>query len=194
VVRSQGWSVYSGRTVGRGQSVIAGQVGWPGLSALVLRGTASNVDVGAKLSFNYGVEGVVTQIAPGLKFQGLMRFALLERGRAALGFAFAPGVLFYFPGPTSTVGITLPLQLTLGITASSALQAHVVMEMPLYVTFGSFGGVVVPMLFGGGVEYFLDRSLALSFITKMGPSVDTRLFASRASLAFEALVGLQYRL
>ena len=79
----------------------------------------------------------------------------------------------------------------------SALMLNVGMDIPFYVVFGSGGGVVVPVLLGGGLEYFLDRNLAVNFNVRMGPSVGSYsgFFEdrTRARFTLEALLGIAYK-
>lgn len=200
VSRGQGWSLYSGQTVGNDANVIAAQLGWPGLSAEYLHGATSRFDIGAKLTpINYGFEGIVTRVIPGIKVQAVARLGLVEQSRFNLGLEFAPGPLFYFPaGRASTiVGLDLPLRLAAGIPIGSAIMINAGIDMPMFVVFGGGGGVTLPILFGGGAEYYLDRKLAVSFNLKMGPAIytsnlDTLRFGS-ADFDLEALVGVAYR-
>ncbi|MFL5322153.1 MAG: hypothetical protein ACJ790_21025, partial [Myxococcaceae bacterium] len=118
-VRGQGWSMQAGRTVGSGTTAVSVVAGWPGLSAGVLYGATDRVDIGVRLSFNYGFEGMVNFVEPGMKMQGVVRVALLDKQKFNLGLEFAPGPLFYFNnpnyfGPSTIVGLALPFSLTVG--------------------------------------------------------------------------------
>ncbi|WNG60374.1 hypothetical protein F0U59_40945 [Archangium gephyra] len=194
--RGQGWSVLSGQTLGSGTAV-TGQVGWPGLSLGLLHGATSRFDIGGKLTFNYGHEGIITSVVPGLKLQGWLRLMLLQTSRVNVGLTFAPGPFFYFYERYTEVGLTLPIALTVGIPVGSALMLNVGLDIPFYVVFGTGGGVVVPVLLGGGLEYFLDRNLAVSFNVRMGPSVGSYsgFFEdrTRARFTLEALLGIAYK-
>jgi hypothetical protein len=194
--RGQGWSVLSGQTMGQGGTALVGQVGWPGVSLGLLHGATSRFDIGGKLSFNYGREGIVTSVVPGLKLQAWVRLMLLETSRVNLGLTFAPGPFFYFHENFTDVGLTLPIALTVGIPVGSALMLNVGLDIPFYVIFGTGGGAVVPILLGGGLEYFLDRNFAVSFNVRMGPSVGSYAGfgdRGRARFTLEALLGLAYR-
>ncbi|MFL5351193.1 hypothetical protein [Archangium sp.] len=194
--RGQGWSVLSGQTVGQG-NVLTGQVGWPGISLGLLHGATNRFDIGGKLSFNYGREGIVTEVVPGLKLQAWMRLMLLQSSGVNVGLSFAPGPFFYFYDNGTDVGLSLPIALTVGIPVGSALMLNVGMDIPFYVTFGTGGGPVFPILFGGGLEYFVDRSLAVTFNVRMGPSIfpyDQRRFRDRAEFTMEAMFGVAYHL
>jgi membrane protein DedA with SNARE-associated domain len=87
----------------------------------------------------------------------------------------------------------LPVRVAMGFAFNSSLAAHFSTELPMYLTFGAGGGAVLPLLFGAGVEYFMGRSLGLSFLTKLGPSFDLRE-NGQTQLAFEALLGVVYRI
>lgn len=198
----QGWSMLAGRSVGKGATVVSVQAGWPGLHIGALHGIADKVDVGGRVSFNYGFEGMVNYVVPGVKLQGVVRAALLERDRFNFGLEFAPGPLFYF-GTTAggvagtTVGLALPFSFSVGIPVGSAILLHFPIEIPMFVTFGSAGGLFFPVLVGGGVEYFIDRSLAATFKLRMGPTVDTNDYRRRGSAAYftlETMIGIEYRL
>ena len=193
--RGQGWSVLSGQTLGSGTAV-TGQVGWPGVSLGLLHGATSRFDIGGKLTFNYGREGLITSVVPGLKLQAWMRLMLLQTSRVNVGLTFAPGPFFYFYERYTDVGLTLPIALNVGIPVGSALMLNVGLDIPFYVIFGTGGGVVVPVLLGGGLEYFLDRNLAVNFNVRMGPSVGSYpgLYGrGSARFTLEALLGVAYK-
>lgn len=188
------WSTLSGRTVGLGQTVILGQAGWPGFSATLLHGLAPALDLGAKLTFNYGEEGIVTQIVPGIKVQAVARVTFFDNEKLNLGMRFEPGPLVYFTSFETTAGLALPVGLQLGISLSSAFLLSVGVDAPVFRTFGAAGGWVFPILFGGGLEYFVAPDLAATFKVEIGPAVDTRGFRPISNLALEGLFGIAYRL
>src|SRR5215218_989355 len=64
--RGQGWSVLSGKTVGQGNNVFFGQVGWPGISASLLHGGTDRFDIGGRFAFNWGVERLVEVTDPNI--------------------------------------------------------------------------------------------------------------------------------
>lgn len=199
--RGQGWSVLSGQSVGLGTNTLVGQVGWPGLSLGLLHGGTDRFDIGGKVGFNYGREGIVTRVVPGLKLQAWLRLMLIQASKVNVGLSFAPGPFFYFYKGYTDVGLVLPLALTIGIPVGSALMLNVGLDAPFYVTFGNNGGPVVPLLVGGGAEYFIDRSLAVTFNVRMGPTLgayassrELLVDRSRSAFTLEALIGVAYRL
>jgi hypothetical protein len=185
--QGQGWSVLSGDTVG-GRSVFYGQVGFPGLTANLLTGLSEKVDIGGRFAFNYAQEGVVDVIDPGLKLQLLLRFQLAQ-SKVNFGLEFEPGVAFYFHGRGNTwIGMLTPVNFVVGIPATSALMFNAGMDMPIQVYFGK--SVVIPLLFGGGLEYFIDQRLNVNFNLKMGPSIFTE--GGNALFTLESQVGVAY--
>lgn len=201
VSRGQGWSLYSGQTVGSGADVVSGQVGWPGLSLQYLHGATSRFDLGVKLTpINYGFEGITNRVMPGIKIQAVARLGLVEQSRFNLGLEFAPGPMFYFPpgrNSQTLIGLSLPVRLMAGIPIGSAIMANLGLDVPFFVTFGNNSSVTIPILFGGGVEYFIDRHLEVSFNLKMGPAIYTSNFDTfrygSADFDLEALIGVGYR-
>jgi hypothetical protein len=193
----QGWSVLSGQTVGAGANALTAQLGYPGVSVGFLHGLAPNIDLGFRVGFNYGYEGIVTAVYPGIKAEVRMRIGLLDTGKLNLGLDLGAGGFGYFDRFGGAVaGMSIPVGLKLGIPVASALTAHVAIEAPMFVTFGGLGGLTLPLLFGGGLEYFIDRNFALTFGVRMGPALNPTgyAFGPRASFAFEALIGVAFKL
>lgn len=195
--RGQGWSVLTGRTIGLNDTALHFQAGWPGISATLLHGMTPKLDLGGIFNFNYGFEGDVNCcVRPGIKFQGLLRANLFDSNKFNVGINFAPGPLFYFfPRRTTVAGIAIPFGLEFGIPATPALNIGLAFEMPMFVVFESnalSGQLVLPVLFGGGIEYFLDRSLALTFNMRMGPMIFTA--DGFTDFDFQALMGLAVKL
>jgi hypothetical protein len=189
----EGLSLHAGRALGNDNTAIFVQGGWPGISAGMLRGVTDQTDLGGRVAFNYGVEGIVTAVNLGFKAQGLMNVSLVNQGPFSLGFQFEPGVMTYFIQANTMVAATLPLRMALGFAFSNSLVAHFSTELPMYLTFGAGGGAVLPLLFGAGAEYSMGRSVALTLLTRLGPSFDLRE-NGETELAFEALVGVVYRI
>jgi len=101
--------------------------------------------------------------------------------------------LVYFTSGETTAGLALPLGLHLGISLSPAFLASVGVDAPVFRLFGTAGGWVFPILFGGGLEYFVAPDLAATFNLHVGPAVDTRGFRPVSNLALEGLFGIAYR-
>ena len=215
----QGWSVVTGETVGGGATSLHVQAAWPGLSISLLHGSSPGFDFGGVFTFNYNYEGDVRASYRGIKLQGYLKATLLKNPRYNLGLWFAPGMLAYFLGQNFCMPVILGTHTvdgsfySAGTSAmasegrSSALRFRQVwslaypcgaicniafnLDLPVFVTFGDYGSLVVPVLFGGGVEYFLERSTALTFNIRTGPMIFTR--SGGTDFAFQALLGLAYK-
>jgi hypothetical protein len=162
-------SVLSGKTLGSGM-MLHGQMGWPGISATLLSSAGPKLDLGGKFSFLYGYEGIAdVPTNPGTKLQGVLRLNLLQRGKFNLGLRFSPGMFFYFRNVT-VVGMALPVDLVGGLALTPQLMLNFGVDMPMFAVFGQYGGFVVPVLIGGGLEYAIDRKLGLTFNLRAGPS------------------------
>jgi hypothetical protein len=192
----QGWSLLGGQTVGGGADVLLAQLGYPGITVGYFHGVTPNVDLGFRGGFNYGYEGLVTVLVPGVRGEFLARFQLIDAGRFSLGASAGAGVFGYFGQFSQVVGVTLPVGIAFGIPIASSLQLSLTVDAPLFVTFGPSGGLTFPLLFGVGLEYFIDRNLAATFSTRMGPAINPTGFryGSRSELDFQAALGIAYKL
>jgi hypothetical protein len=188
----QAWSAVGPKTISGGANAIEAAVGWPGLSVGYLRGMTERFSLGARFSFNYGVEGIVRyQVTPGLKLQVLAKISLLESGRVSLGVTFEPGPLFHFYWTTTLVGFALPVGFRLGVAASSAVQLAILFDLPFWISFGAFASFNVPVLTGVGVEYFIQSNLALFLRLRMGPTIFAR--GLPAEFTLESVLGVGWR-
>ncbi len=213
-----GWSVVGALTAPINVNLVEAAVGWPGLHAAFRRGISKELEMGAQFSVNYGVEGMVGAVVPGLKFQFLLRYKFFDNGKLSLAARFEPGPLFYFytsanintcaidqfgnlvcGRSTSAVGgFALPLGMRLGIAASSAINIGVSFDLPLWFSFGRTAIFYAPILMGLGAEYFLQSNLALTFAVKMGPTLSssgpTTFNPNGAAIfTFESKLGVGYR-
>jgi hypothetical protein len=198
----QQWSVVTARTVGQGANALQGGVGFPGVHAQLLHGMTQALDLGGRVSFNYGLEGQVAcssricvggdALPPGVKLQAVARYKFFDNGKLNAGAAFSPGLLLYFPRFVGTqVGFALPVSATLGIVASSAMNVGITVELPMWVLFGQRSGFVLPVLMGAGFEYFITSALAVWFDLRMGPSIWTNGVA--AAFTFDGKLGVGWR-
>lgn len=204
------WSVIGALTAPQGVNVVEAGIGWPGLHVGYLRGISPQLELGVRFSFNYGVEGLVGPLVPGVKLQFMVRFKFFDNGKISFAAHVDPGPLAYFypsngfitcttdpfgnivcgRGNTAA-GFTMPFGVRLGIAASSAVNVAVSFDMPLWFTFGQNPVVYIPLLMGVGAEYFLQSNLLLSFNVKMGPTLSSG--RGTAVFTFESKLGVGYR-
>jgi hypothetical protein len=190
----QGWAVLAPRTIGHRQALLHLRAGWPGITATGLYGYRPDVDLGLRISLNYGFEGLVRfDVTTGARAQGVFRMLLYDRGELTLGVEASPGLIFYFPDTGFALsGLTLPVGGTLGLQLGDALEIHFNLSLPMFLTFGSLGAFTFPILVGTGAEYFLTNTTAITVNTRAGPSISTD--SGQTGLAFELLVGAAFKL
>jgi hypothetical protein len=165
------WTVESGKTVGEGNNVFWGQGGYPGIWAEFIHGLTPTLEIGGKFAFNYGFEGIVDINKVGLDFQFLVRKQFFDNGKMRIAGRLDPGFLLYFPSGTTVAGIIFPVSVEFGFPVSTEVSINASFSAPMYVDFANGGaGFVIPILFGGGVEYLLERNIALTFRLALGPS------------------------
>lgn len=192
---SQGWSVDSAQTVGFGETVVHLEGGWPGIPITVLHGFGNSVDFGARFTFNYAYEGLVNDVFPGLKLQGIARFKLLDTGSVKFGMTLEPGFLVYFPNSNNTLyGMALPVDFVLGFPVMSNFIANAAIGFPMWVTFNNNGTFNFPISFGGGFEYFITSHVAITFNLRLGPVITTTSPTHNAFAMQKALFGVAFRL
>lgn len=187
----QTWSAIGARTLVPGSNALEGQVGYPAISVGFLRGVVPGLNVGGRVGFVYGVEGMLREWGPGFKAQGLLKYRFLDADRVSLAVIFEPGLSVYgsyLQG--SRVALVLPVGLRLGIAASSALTVAVHVDFPMWVEFGQFGGFNFPILSGGGAEYFITSQLAVFAKARIGPTLRT---LRQAEVTFDASLGVAWR-
>jgi hypothetical protein len=192
--RAQDWSAMSGQTLGSGAGMIWGQFGWPGISADLAYGVSPTLDLGGRFTFNYGEEGITDTGVLGLKFQFTLRGQLINKPKFDMALRFDPGLLLYFPSNTTVVGMTFPVGLEFGFPITPVFRANASFDLPFWITFSPSPVVgYIPILFGGGVEYLVQRDLALTARLKMGPTIVTRSTTRNAFFTLYFLFGIAYR-
>ena len=187
------WSVLSGRTVGVDQNVIHGQAGWPGISATLLHGVSPKVDLGGLFAFDYGAENSTCCIWPELRFAAVGRLNLVDTPKYNVGIGAQPGLLLVFPSGGSTqVGVGIPLSFAAGFPVSPQVIVVAGADVAFDIFFTSGSYVIIPILFGGGVEYMIESNLLLTFSLRLGPVIGAGSF-SGTTFGLNGLIGLAYK-
>lgn len=193
---TQGWSTASGLSLGWGGTIFEARLGFPDVSIGVAHGFTRSLDAGARLSFLYSYQDLITTLAPAVGGELYVRWEWIRADAFSLGLHGGLGCYGYLPSDHRVLLFTLPLGLTLGLPISSAVLLQGTLDVPFGFSFGPSGGVTVPLLAGGGVEYFVSRQFELNASAKMGPELNPIGYwptAVRPQIAFEARVGLAYR-
>jgi hypothetical protein len=191
VTSGQSWTALGGKTLPPGANVLSAEAGYPTISGSYLRGLAPGINLGGRVGFVYAMEGMFRDPAAGIKGQALLKVRLLDSGQVSLGVTFEPGFFVlgsYLQGSRS--GLSLPIGFRLGIAASSAIAIGVHVDFPMWIEFGQFGGFNLPILTGGGAEYFITSELTVFARARIGPTIRT---LRPAEVTFDAAAGVSWR-
>jgi len=181
------WSLVTPDTAGQGANLLEAGVGWPGVYASYWRGILTELDVGARVGFNWSYQGVLPGIVPGLAIQAQARYKVFDNDTLSIGVSFSPGALIYFFRSGMRAGVVLPVAATVGLpNFVEKLNLSATLEIPFFyaVTW------VLPILVGANGEYFITESLAAFAKIRLGPAVSP----GGAAFALEAVVGAAYKL
>ena len=187
------WTVDSAETVGAGNNVVRGQVGFPGLWADIIHGVDPTLEIGGRLQLNYGVEGLTDATHFEMALNFLLRKQFVDNGKFKFAGTFNPGILFYTAFSTTTFGITFPVEGQFGIPIDPKVTLNASFGLPMWVTFGTFNAFYLPIMFGGGVEYLLEPNVALTFKLRLGPTIAFANGTSASSFTLNALFGAAYK-
>jgi hypothetical protein len=187
------WTVDSAETVGTGNNVVRGQVGFPGLWADIVHGIDPTTEIGGRLQINYGVEGLTSSTNFEMALNFLARKQFVDTGKFRFALTFNPGLLFYTAFSTTTFGITFPIEGQFGIPLDPKFSLNFSFGLPMWVTFGTFSAFYLPIMFGAGVEYLLEQNLALTFKLRVGPTIAFANGGSASSFTLNALFGVAYK-
>jgi hypothetical protein len=193
----QGWTLLGAQTSGDGANVVAVEAGFPAIAVTYFRGVTSIEDIGFRLAFNYGYEGLVSAIAPGMRGEALARLRLVDTGHVNIGVRGGVGVFAYFTSAYTLPGVTIPLALDVGIPVGSAFAISTGVDIPLFITFGQTGGLTAPILFDAGLEYWLSKGWEANLHARMGPAINVTgpfVPVGSAQIAFELSVGMAFKL
>lgn len=182
-------SVVTACTAGLGANVFGAGAGWPGVHLSYQRGVAQGLDLGTRVSVNYGYEGLLAPLT-GVRLQLLLKLLLAENGRVNVGLTLEPGVLLYFPAG-ALVAFTVPLALTLGMGLGPDFNLAFAVELAAWLRPGPGGGSFLPLLGGAGLEYFVTAAVVVWLRARAGPTFFSYGGAPAATL--DAKVGVGWR-
>ena len=183
------WSAVGPATAGEGQNLVVAGAGWPGIEVGYERGVTPRFDLGGRVSYNYGYEGLFTRL-DGVRLQGVFRFLLAAGEKVSLGLTLMPGLLAYVPGPV-LFGVTAPVMLTLGVPIDRGVTLSFAAELPLWYRFGPGGGLIVPLLLGFGVEVRVAPNVSIWVRGRGGPTFFS--YTARPSPTLDAKLGVAFR-
>jgi len=187
------WTVDSAETVGAGNNVVRGQVGFPGLWADIIHGVDPTLEIGGRLQLNYGVEGLTDATHFEMALNFLLRKQFVDNGKFKFAGTFNPGILFCTAFSTTTFGITFPVEGQFGIPIDPKVTLNASFGLPMWVTFGTASAFYLPIMFGGGVEYLLEPNVALTFKLRLGPTIALVHVIPSSILTVNARFGAAYK-
>jgi hypothetical protein len=191
-----------GAPIGAGRSAIVGQFGYPGIGIEYLTGLNDRMDLGGFFDFNYGFEGDPSPggsgVWPGLRLGGHLKYLIAKNGKADISLNFAVAFLAYFPRGDTFIGASLPIpELVIGIPITPVLLINFGFRVPWAIgvlTSASVFAMAIPIQPGAGMEFAIDSRLSFSFNFRVGPIIYDVNGQSTTDAAFDALVGVTYRL
>ena len=190
-VSGNAWSATAGRTVGRGNSVLQAEAGWPGIGFTYLHGTDVNTDLGFHVGFNYGFEGTTTSVA-GLNLSVPFRHVLGNAGDTTFSFRTDPGLTIYGNHGSTLVGVGGPIGVVVGFRIDPRLTLDVGADVPVLLSFSNPAGFLFGPQAGGGGEYLIENNLAVTARVRIGPEFGLNTAGSGSQTAFQTLIGLAY--
>ena len=205
--RAAGWGLHSGDTLGAGDNMLYGEVGWPDFAVGFQHGMSQRVDIGFRFGLTYGYD-YTTGTQTGMTMKVPIRFAIAKNNRYSILFHFDPGLKFESFGDQDCVfhhhycyndgrlafGFALGLGLEFGFHVSREATVNFGVEAPIYLnlTNGVYAGI--PLLFGPGFEYDVDNHIALGFNTRFGPTLFPNDLTTDTRFALIAQAFFAYRL
>ncbi|HKA88491.1 MAG TPA: hypothetical protein VKE22_12550 [Haliangiales bacterium] len=179
------WSYAAADTVGDGQSVIGGELGWPDVTLGFLYGVSKNVDVGAKLELAYGLEGT-TSIHFGFGLRVPIRVNFVKKDKLSVLAHFDPGVKIYtgtldkdFNQATGSYfdkmffGITFPVGLAVAFSPTREWSIGLGVDVNLGLGVAGVGALsfgISPMA-GPEIEYRIDDQIVIGLNTRFGAGI-----------------------
>ena len=166
------WSILGAETVPTGADVVHGAFGWPDATFGWTHGMRPGFDVGARMSFLYGIENT-TDSQFGLALAMPLRWELSRQGNAHLLVHVDPGLRLY-TFSDAMFGFQFPFGLNLEFPTRMPLKVGLGVDFnaSLFVTgFGSpqffFGPLIGPYF-----EMHVDPRLVVGVDTRFGAIVD----------------------
>jgi hypothetical protein len=185
------WSATAGRTVGTNNSVLQVEAGWPGVGFTYLKGVNAVTDIGFHLGLNYGLEGTTTSTA-GVNLAVPFRRTLGTMGDMSIAFQMQPGISLYGNSGGVLVGVGGPIGAVMGFKINPQLTLDVGADVPVLLSFSNPAGFLFGPQAGGGLEYLIERDLAVTARFRVGPEFAFNSSGTGRQTGFQTLIGLAY--
>ncbi len=197
------WSVIGPQTVAPGRNMLSFGIGWPGIDLSYYVGLIPDLNVGIHAGLRWAFQGKVDEVGLGLQPQLAVKWMAYHNDRVWIGLNAEIGPGFYFSNPTG-YGLSMPIGLAVGVAITKRVAATATLDFPLYFSFGGPQSmpqpfrISMPILLGGGLEYFIWNNFLIFGRAKLGPSLDwvgsaPNGWTSRVGFSWELSMGVGYR-
>lgn len=180
--RAAGWGLHTGDTMGPGDNLLYGEVGWPDISVGFQHAVSDKFDVGFKFSLPYAFD-YTPESQVGMSMRVPLRFSITKSNRFSALFHFDPGLKFdslgdqdprnhfIYNGGRLALGFALGMGLEFGFHINREATFNFGFEVPIYLNLTGRAYGAIPLLFGPGFEYQIDNHIALGINTRFGPTL-----------------------
>jgi hypothetical protein len=164
-----GWGLHTGDSLRSGDNMVYGEFGWPDVSLGFQHGMSDKIDLGFRLSLDYGYD-FSTGTGLGMGMRVPIRIGVIKGPKVSALIHFDPGIKFDLFSPVF-FGMQIPVGFELGIHFIPEATLQFGFDMPLYINFTHFVYANIPVLFGFGFEYHVDDHIAIGINTRFGPTI-----------------------
>jgi hypothetical protein len=187
-----GWGLHTGDTMRSGDNLVYGEFGWPDVSLGIQHGFSDRIDLGFRLSLDYGADyTTITRVGLGMRVP--IRIAVIKGPKISANIHIEPGIKFDAFNPV-LFGLQIPIGFELGIHIIPEATLSFGFDMPFYINFTNGVGANIPILFGFGFEYHVDEHIAIGLNTRFGPSIETADGGTAVPFGFITQAFFGYRL
>jgi hypothetical protein len=179
------WSMLGGRTLDVFDTGIRAGVGWPDFHAAYHLPITKSFELAPKLAFFYGSPLVKGCCTFGNTIGTELRTVIYSQGDLHLALWNELSLILDYIGQFD-VGLVLGAGVRGDYAVSSKVNALFSFDVPVDLLFTNGTYAVIPILFGGGVEYVPEGPFMLWATLKMGPGI---IAVSGGSTVDFALIG-----
>ena len=166
VTEARAWGLHTGDTIGTGDNLAYGEVGWPGVSAGFAHGFNDRLEIGGRLDVLYGIEGTPHSFF-GLGFGATFRYTLLRSTNFSAEVHALPGFKFDAVDPV-LFGLSFPIGGEVGYHVTRQATVSLGLDLPMFADFTNGGYFCIAPQGGPGFEQHVDEHLTLGLVTRFG--------------------------
>jgi hypothetical protein len=188
------WGLLNGQTVEG--NMVSAEAGWPDVTLGFTHGVSDIIDVGARFSILYGLEGAPSlPLNFGIGLRVPIRIQVLRTDSMAAMVHIDPGFKLYTAkgGGDALFGLQFPIGFDLGYAINPQISIGGGIEIGNTAIFTNGGAYLFVPELGPNFEYHIDEHLGFGAEARFGPAV----FAQRngnTEFAFTLQGAFMYRL